>query len=61
MTTAVDRLLSHREAARFLNIPVKTLYQMNWKKTGPRSFRVGRYRRYDLVDIKSWLDERASR
>ena len=61
MNSSADRLLSHDEAARFLNIPPKTLYQMNWKKTGPRSFRVGRHRKYDLGDIRAWLEERASR
>ena len=55
-----DRLWSVQETARFLDLPVATLYQMNHKKTGPRSYRVGRHRRYDPADVKAWLEARAS-
>ncbi len=58
--TNVERLWSLRETADFLGVPVKTLYQMNWKGTAPRSFRVGRYRQYAPADVRAWLEGRAS-
>jgi len=55
-----ERLWSVQETARFLGLPVTTLYQMNHKKTGPRSYKVGRHRRYDPADVQAWLAARAS-
>lgn len=55
-----ERLWSHQETAEFLQIPPATLHQLNYKRTGPRSYRVGRHRRYDPADVKAWLDSRAS-
>jgi excisionase family DNA binding protein len=55
-----ERLWSVEETARFLGLPVATLYQLNHKKTGPRSYKVGRHRRYDPADVMAWLAERAS-
>jgi predicted DNA-binding transcriptional regulator AlpA len=58
--TRPERLWSVQETARFLGLPVATLYQRNHKKTGPRSYKVGRYRRYDPGDVMAWLEARAS-
>ena len=55
-----DILWSHQETADFLRLPASTLHQMNSKGTGPRSYRVGRYRRYDPRDVEAWLEQRAS-
>jgi predicted DNA-binding transcriptional regulator AlpA len=55
-----DRLWSHKETAAFLGIPEATLHQLNYKGTGPRSFKVGRRRRYDPRDLHEWLAERSS-
>jgi predicted DNA-binding transcriptional regulator AlpA len=55
-----DRMWSHQETADFLGLPASTLHQMNSKRTGPRSYRVGRYRRYDPRDVETWLAGQAS-
>jgi predicted DNA-binding transcriptional regulator AlpA len=55
-----ERLWSHKETAAFLGIPEATLHQLNYKGTGPRSFKVGRHRRYDPRDLHEWLAERSS-
>lgn len=55
MQALPDRLWSVDETAEFLQISVNTLYQLNHKGTGPRSFKVGRYRRYDPRDIAAYL------
>jgi predicted DNA-binding transcriptional regulator AlpA len=44
----------------FLGLSPATLHDLNYKRTGPRSFKVGRYRRYDPRDVLAWLAEHAS-
>ncbi len=60
MRTLPARLWSTRETAGFLGLPEATLHQLNYKGTGPRSYKVGRHRRYDPADVQSWLEARAS-
>ncbi|MFI6329877.1 helix-turn-helix domain-containing protein [Micromonospora chersina] len=55
-----SRLWSHQETADFLQIPAATLHQLNHKRTGPRSYKVGRHRRYDPTEVMAWLESRAS-
>lgn len=55
-----QRLWTHQETADFLGIPFATLHDLNYKRTGPRSFKVGRHRRYDPRDVLAWLTEHAS-
>jgi len=57
---AQDRLWSLDETAAYLGVPSSTLHQWNHRGVGPRSFRVGRYRRYRPADVRHWLDEHAS-
>jgi hypothetical protein len=57
---SLDRLWTHQETAEFLRISLATPHQMNYKKTGPRSVRVERYRRYEYSDVLEWLETRAS-
>ncbi len=58
---ADNRLWTHDETARFLGLPRSTLYKLDSQGTGPRSFKVGRHRRYAERDVLAWLDSRASR
>ncbi len=53
-------LWSTRETAAYLGLAESTLHQLTWKGTAPRSYRVGRERRYDPADIARWLEARAS-
>lgn len=55
-----DKLWTHEEAAAYLRVTPQSLYSMNHAGTGPRSFKVGRQRRYDPDDIRAWLNDRAS-
>jgi predicted DNA-binding transcriptional regulator AlpA len=54
------RLWTHAETSEFLGLSPATLHDLNYKRTGPRSFKVGRHRRYDPRDVMAWLGERAS-
>lgn len=55
-----EPLWSLQQTAEFLGIPAATLYQMNHKRTGPRSFKVGKHRRYVREDVLAWLTTRSS-
>ncbi|WP_035909413.1 MULTISPECIES: AlpA family transcriptional regulator [unclassified Frankia] len=60
LSAEVDRLWTAAEAARFLGVPVATLYQWRTRKVGPRAYRVGKWLRYDPTDVRAWLAERAA-
>ena len=59
--TAATRLWTLSETAKFLAIPEATMYQWLSRGTAPRSYRIGRYRRFDPVDVQKWLDEHSSK
>ncbi|HEX6970022.1 MAG TPA: helix-turn-helix domain-containing protein [Micromonosporaceae bacterium] len=58
MRTLDERLWSVEDVAGFLQVPVETLYR--WRKVGygPPAARVGRYLRYDPVDVRAWVQAR---
>lgn len=49
------------EVARYLRIPVTTLYQWRHRGYGPAGTRVGRYVRYDPDDVRAWFAAQAKR
>ncbi len=51
----IERLWTHEETARFLHVSVWTLHHLVVRGGGPRSYRVGRSRRYDPQEIREWL------
>jgi len=57
MTT--DTLMSTEDLARYLGIPVNTLYQWRHKGEGPRAIRVGRHLRFRREDVDAWLERNA--
>jgi excisionase family DNA binding protein len=58
---AMEALLAPEEVARFLGIPLKTLYQWRYKGVGPRGLRIGRHVRYRPADVDAWLREMGER
>lgn len=57
MTTDLqdDVLWSVSDVARYLGVPVGTLYQWRHRGEGPRSRRVGRHLRYDPTEVRRWF------
>ena len=43
--------------AKYLGVPLATVYRMNSNGTGPRRIRVGKHVRYRRADVDAWLDE----
>jgi excisionase family DNA binding protein len=61
MTThEIDPLWTVEEVAEFLGVPVNTLYQWRYRRTGPRAGRVGRHLRYDPAEVRAWFSEQAA-
>ncbi len=58
-TQLPERSRTHLRTAEPPRISPATLHETNYKKTGPRSFRVGRYRRYNRSDVLEWRESRA--
>jgi DNA binding domain, excisionase family len=56
-----ERLWTLLETAAYLGVPGSTLYQWISRGTAPKSYRIGRYRRFDPVDVQKWLDQHASK
>lgn len=55
-----EPLLGVRELARELRVPDRTIYAWLHAGTAPRSFRIGKYRRFRRADVDAWLESRAS-
>jgi len=51
-----ERLWSCQETANFLGIAIATLYQLTYKGTGPRCYKVGKYRRFKPVEVLAWVN-----
>ena len=57
--TMTDALLTTRDAAAYLNVPVRTL-RRNWRAWGLVAHRVGSQLRFEMSDVRRWLrDHRA--
>jgi predicted DNA-binding transcriptional regulator AlpA len=52
-----ERLWTVQDVARFLGVPVMTVYGWRSKGAGPHGFRVGRWLRYDEHDVRRWVAE----
>jgi predicted DNA-binding transcriptional regulator AlpA len=52
-----DRYLSPTDLAAILGVPVQTLYQWRYLRTGPPAIKLGRHLRYDPVAVKRWIDQ----
>ncbi|MBF6072871.1 MULTISPECIES: helix-turn-helix transcriptional regulator [Nocardia] len=54
-----NRLWTVEEAAYFLNVPVKTLYQWKWLGEGPPVRKIGRHLRYSPAAVRAWAEPEA--
>ncbi len=50
-----EPLWSIGETARFLSVPVATLYRWRHLGKGPYAYRLGRHLRYDPAEVRRWL------
>jgi predicted DNA-binding transcriptional regulator AlpA len=50
------RMWGIKDVAAYLDVPVMTLYQWRHDGYGPKSRKVGRWLRYDPMEVKAWFD-----
>lgn len=55
----MEQLLSADKLAEYLAVPLATVYQWNYRGTGPRPIKVGRHLRYRATDVEKWLEAQA--
>jgi predicted DNA-binding transcriptional regulator AlpA len=56
---AGDELLTMKEVADVVRVPVATLRYWRHLGTGPHSFRIGRSVRYWRAEVWAWIEEQA--
>lgn len=57
LTVESDRLWSVEDVARFLGVPVATVYAWRHRRVGPKGRRIGRHLRYLPEDVRAWVRE----
>lgn len=55
-----DALLTPDDVAAFLGVPPLTLQAWRSRRTGPRSYRVGKHVRYRREEVEAWLEQQAA-
>lgn len=53
------KLATPEELADYLGVPRATLSQWRYKGTGPKTIKVGRFRRYRWSDVEAWLERQS--
>jgi predicted DNA-binding transcriptional regulator AlpA len=57
--TAEREWLDPLDLASWLGLDVKSVYNLNYNRTGPRFYRIANRVRYRRIDVEKWLAERA--
>lgn len=57
ITELPEPLLTTEEVAEWLQVPAETVAIWRKRNRGPKSIRVGKYRRYRREDVEAWLDQ----
>ncbi|WP_019808769.1 helix-turn-helix transcriptional regulator [Saccharomonospora halophila] len=52
-----SKLMTIRDVADYLGVPVNTLYQWRTKGYGPEGRRIGKYVRYRPQDVETWVEQ----
>ena len=52
----MEDLWSVRDVARFLGVPVPTIYAWRHRRVGPPAFRLGKHLRFRPSDVAEWLE-----
>ena len=55
----LPKLLSIRDLAAYLGVPVSTVYLWRSQGRGPQGIKVGKQVRYRAEDVLAWLDRQA--
>jgi excisionase family DNA binding protein len=61
MHTADEELLTVEDVAEILRVPNSWVYERTRRRSADRipGFRIGKYWRFRLADIKAWLEDKS--
>lgn len=54
-----DPLVSVADVAEYLDVSTATVHQWLYKNTAPKSYKVGKHRRFRWSDVEAWLEAQA--
>jgi excisionase family DNA binding protein len=57
---ALPELLTAPQLARYLGVPLSTIYHWRGKGEGPPGFRVGKRLQFRATDVAEWLEAKES-
>lgn len=57
----MTNLVTPKELASELQVPLSTIYRWNADKTGPTPYRIGRHIRFRRDDVDAWLAGKAEK
>jgi excisionase family DNA binding protein len=52
---------STAQVAAYLGVPESTVRYWNWQGSGPRSYKLGRRRKYKPSEVKAWAEAQAEK
>jgi len=55
----LSEMLTSREVAAYLRVPLSTIYLWHKAGGGPRRIKVGKHVRYLRADLEAWLERHA--
>ena len=58
-STANEVLLTPEQVATWLQVRVELLYKWRYSRCGPPGLKIGRYLRYRVVDVATWIEEQS--
>lgn len=53
----LEPLIDVGELAKYLGIPVSTVYDWRTRGLGPRAYRFGKHLKFAVSDVRSWIEE----
>jgi hypothetical protein len=59
-STSFPELLTPQQVAGLLHIEASLLRRWRYERRGPTSFKVGKYVRYRLKDVRAWIDQQCA-
>lgn len=51
-------LMNTEDLADYLGVPIETVRQWRYSRTGPPGFRLGRRVKYRRSDVDAWIEDR---
>jgi len=55
----MSHLISPKELASELQVPISTVYRWNSERTGPTPYRIGKHIRFRRDDVDAWIATKA--